>query len=133
MTTSEAQPEVCDLCQQAIAPGQGVGQNYRDSSFAHPVDHHRDGIRRLRACRPGHLLELQQGYRRRPFTDEELWAAKIERVMRRYPQGTSLENLAVESGLSMFQVEAATVWRLRCGESVSSSHSPSLHTPVQGS
>ncbi|MFF3728393.1 hypothetical protein ACFYYM_39255 [Streptomyces erythrochromogenes] len=119
MTTYEAQPEICEVCRQTITPGQGVRANIRDSSFAHPVDHHRDGMRRLHACTPDHLLELQQGYRGRPFTDEELWAAKIERVMMRYPQGTSLENLAIESGLSLFQLEAASRWRLRRSEAVS--------------
>ncbi|MFE5720621.1 hypothetical protein [Streptomyces erythrochromogenes] len=121
MTTSEAQPEVCELCRQTIPPGQGVRENIRDSSFAHPADHHQDGIRRLHACTPDHLLELQQGYQGRPFTDEELWAAKIERVMRRYPQGVGLEDLAIESGLTLFQVEAASLWRRRRSEFVSAS------------
>ncbi|MEV6329254.1 hypothetical protein [Streptomyces sp. NPDC051909] len=65
------------------------------------------------ACGVEHLAELQQLYRERPFVNEELWTAKIDRAIRQNPYGLNNEALAKETGLNLIQIEAAAAWRLR--------------------
>ncbi|MFK0238835.1 hypothetical protein [Streptomyces vinaceus] len=103
----------CDLCQLLVPTGQAAYGQVRDSSFAHPVDPQQDGIRLVTACSVDHLAELQQLYRGRPFVNEELWAAKIDRAMAQHHFRLSNEELVKETGLNLLQLEAAAGWRLR--------------------
>ncbi|WP_411138521.1 hypothetical protein [Streptomyces sp. C10] len=84
-----------------------------DSSFLHPYDPDLDGLRRLVACGPEHLGELQQQYRERPFVREELWAGKIARALRNQPD-LDEEELADVTGLHFIQIERSLTWGREC-------------------
>ncbi|MCX5446433.1 hypothetical protein [Streptomyces nigrescens] len=86
-----------------------VSSLVRDSSFLHPYDPDLDGLRRLGACGPAHLRELQQLYRQRPFVKEELWAGKIARALRTQPDLNEGE-LADVTGLNYIQIERSLTW-----------------------
>ncbi|MER7960275.1 hypothetical protein [Streptomyces sp. NPDC096030] len=103
---------VCDLCRTNIAADQAVYGQVRDSSFAHPTDPQKDGMRRVTACSVDHLADLQQLYRERPFVKEELWEAKIDRAMQQHHFRLSNEQLVEATGLNLLQIEAAARWRL---------------------
>ncbi|WP_326615785.1 hypothetical protein OG863_00920 [Streptomyces decoyicus] len=80
-----------------------------DSSFLHPYDPDHDGLRRLAACGPEHLSELQQQYRTRPFVKEELWAGKVARALRTQPN-LDEDELADVTGLNYIQIERSLTW-----------------------
>ncbi|MFJ7154305.1 hypothetical protein ACIQUQ_05150 [Streptomyces sp. NPDC101118] len=105
-------PDICDLCRESTRAGTAVSGRAPDSSFAHPSDPEQDGARPLLACTEAHLVELQRHYGARPYVDEELWSVKIDRAMRRHPEGLSIDDLCRMTGLSMAQVESAAAWRL---------------------
>jgi hypothetical protein len=107
------QPDICDLCHQAIATGTGMYAMVPDSSAIHPSDAELDGRRIVSACGPEHLGELQQLYHDRPFVNEELWTAKIDRALAQHPEGLSPLRLAETTGLNLLQVEKAAFWALR--------------------
>ncbi len=89
----------------------------RDSSAIHIDTPAFDGRRFVTACSSGHLLELQEQYRQRPFVDEELWVGKLARAMDGCPDGLNPRTLAEATGLTAQQVEAAITWqneRFRC-------------------
>ncbi len=102
-------PDICDLCHQAFPAGEGVYGRVRDSSWADPADPEHDGRRPITACGTAHLADLQQRYLHRPFVNEELWAAKIDRAQTQHPH-LSQEQLAKETGLNLLQLEAAARW-----------------------
>ncbi|KOG41258.1 hypothetical protein [Streptomyces decoyicus] len=97
-------PGSCDLCGAAVPPAAQLFSLVRDSSSIHPYDPDQDGGRLLAACSPGHLGELQQHYRRRPFVNEERWAGKIARALRTQPD-LDEEELAQVTGLNFIQIE----------------------------
>ncbi|WP_351236893.1 hypothetical protein [Streptomyces sp. NPDC002133] len=100
----------CDLCGEPVLGDQGLCTHVRDSSFIHPQDPSLDGERPLVACSPEHLTELIKESGNRPYTEAELWAGKIDRVLAEHPRGLSLYALAVESGLTQAQIAEAAMW-----------------------
>ncbi|MGX1759798.1 hypothetical protein ACWIG5_23310 [Streptomyces lydicus] len=107
--TATPHPRVCELCGTAIHRTSQVSGRVRDSSWIHPYDSEQDGERLLAACSPGHLDQLRQRYRRRPFVKEELWAGKIDRALRAQPD-LDEEELADVTGLNFIQIEHALTW-----------------------
>ncbi|WP_330319010.1 hypothetical protein [Streptomyces platensis] len=100
---------LCDLCGMPIPPATQIYSLVADSSFLHPYDPDRDGLRRLAACGSEHLSELQQQYRQRLFVKEELWAGKIARALRTQP-GLNEGELADVAGLNYIQIERSLTW-----------------------
>lgn len=82
-----------------------------DSSSVHPVNDWFDGLRLLTACGPEHLESLRAEYKRRPFVDEELWAAKMTRALTSGPPVLTLEQLACRTGLYEPEIRRAMAWR----------------------
>ncbi|QZY20036.1 hypothetical protein [Streptomyces decoyicus] len=106
-------PGVCDLCGMPLPPTTQIYSLVPDSSFIHPNDPDHDGLRRLAACGPDHLSELQQQYRTRPFVKEELWAGKVARALRTQPD-LDEEELADMTGLNYLQIERSLTWESEC-------------------
>ncbi|MFE9934343.1 hypothetical protein [Streptomyces sp. NPDC005533] len=106
-------PTVCDLCRRVIPLGDGLCSRVRDSSWADPVDPRYDGRRLIIVCDTGHLAKLQEQFRQRPFVNEELWAAKINRAHLRHQGTLGMNQLAEETGLVLHQIEAAALWAVR--------------------
>lgn len=104
---------LCDLCGMRLPATAQVYSLVPDSSFLHPYDPDLDGLRRLAACGPAHLKELQQQYRKRPFLKEELWAGKITRALRNQPD-LDAEELADVTGLNFIQIERSLTWESEC-------------------
>ncbi|WP_328419165.1 hypothetical protein [Streptomyces sp. NBC_00443] len=67
-------------------------------------------MRQLIACCEEHLDLVRCAFTSR-FVKEELWAAKIARVLRAHPAGVSEEQLTEESGLSIIQIEHTLAWQ----------------------
>jgi hypothetical protein len=108
----ETGPELCDLCGAVVADSTELYALVPDSSAVHAVDPKFDGKRMVVGCSREHLTELVEQYKRRPFVDEELWAGKIVRAMRKYPERRiSEQDLARETGLAPDQVERAVDWQ----------------------
>ncbi|MFJ8677530.1 hypothetical protein [Streptomyces sp. NPDC093589] len=101
---------LCDLCGVSVVDGEQAHAVVPDSSAVHPRHPERDGQRPLTACTLGHLADLKQEYRLRPFVDAELWAGQIDRVLDAHPDGVETERLAELTGLSLLQVDAAIAW-----------------------
>ncbi|AWN30571.1 hypothetical protein YWIDRAFT_05155 [Streptomyces sp. SceaMP-e96] len=100
---------LCDLCGLPIPASTQLYSLVPDSSFLHPYDSDRDGLRRLAACGSEHLSELQQQYRTRPFVKEELWAGKVARALRTQPD-LDEDELADVTGLNYIQIEHSLTW-----------------------
>lgn len=99
----------CDLCGTSIPTAMQVYSLVPDSACIHPYDPDQDGLRRLVACGPEHLGELQQNYRKRPFIKEELWAGKIARALHTQPD-LNEDELAAVTGLNFIQIERSLTW-----------------------
>ena len=97
------------LCGRPVPAGTQTYSLVPDSSFLHPYDPDHDGLRRLAACGPAHLSELQQQYRTRPFVKEELWAGKAARALRTQPN-LDEDELADVTGLNYIQIERSLTW-----------------------
>ncbi|MET7802498.1 hypothetical protein [Streptomyces decoyicus] len=105
-----------------------------DSSFLHPYDLDFDGLRRLAACGPEHLRELEQQYHERPFVKEELWAGKVARALRNQPD-LDEEELADVTGLNFIQIERSLTWESECffrGPTSSNDHEKGSRGPDSG-
>jgi hypothetical protein len=107
--STEPDPTLCDLCGEHLTPATQVFSLVPDSSTIHPYNADLDGMRRLAACSPAHLGELQQHYRQRPYIKEELWAGKIARALRLQPD-LDEEELAEVTDLNFLQIERSLTW-----------------------
>lgn len=105
--------ELCDLCAATFPAGEAVREYVPDSSSAHATRDWCDGLRLLTACREEHLEELREAYRRRPFVQEELWAAKISRALTAGPPALTLTQLACRTGLHAPEIRRAIAWHNR--------------------
>ncbi|MET9150318.1 hypothetical protein [Streptomyces griseoflavus] len=103
-------PELCDLCARTFPEGEAVRGHVADSSAAHPTDEWHDGLRLVTACCGAHLDVLRELYGCRPFVVEELWAAKISRVMTSGPAELSMDRLARRTGLDEPDIRRAIAW-----------------------
>ncbi|MEU3254868.1 hypothetical protein [Streptomyces sp. NPDC006997] len=102
--------ELCDLCAAAFPESEAVTGYAPDSSATHPTHDRFDGTRRLTACCEAHLEALRETYRRRPFVEEELWAAKITRALTSGPPVLTLEQLGCRTGLHEPDIRRAVAW-----------------------
>lgn len=102
--------ELCDRCAATFPEERAVRGYVADSSSVHPVNDWFDGLRLLTACGPEHLESLRAEYRRRPFVDEELWAAKMTRALTSGPPVLTLEQLACRTGLYEPEIRRAMAW-----------------------
>ncbi|MEE1787094.1 hypothetical protein PUR71_29930 [Streptomyces sp. SP17BM10] len=112
--TSDGTPDtldLCDLCGQAVPRDDLLSALVPDSSALHVSDPDLDGKRVLTACSVGHLGELIEQYRRRPFVQEEQWAGKVCRALAEYDdEPVPLSMVAALSGLSEAQAERGVEW-----------------------
>ncbi|MFG2516020.1 hypothetical protein [Streptomyces sp. NPDC048584] len=102
--------ELCDLCGRTFPSGDAVVGHVADSSSVHPTDDWSDGLRRVTACCETHLDMIRETYRRRPFVEEELWAAKITRALTSGPPVLSMVQLARRTGLHEPDIRRAIAW-----------------------
>ncbi|GAA2483457.1 hypothetical protein GCM10010276_21210 [Streptomyces longisporus] len=102
--------ELCDLCGTTFPDDQAVRGHAPDSSSVHPSHDWFDGLRLITACNDDHFEILQQMYRSRPFVEEELWVAKITRVLTTGPPVLTLVQLACRTGLHEAQIRSAIAW-----------------------
>ncbi|MEU5522944.1 hypothetical protein AB0L56_17640 [Streptomyces sp. NPDC052079] len=102
--------ELCDRCAATFPADQAVRGYVADSSSVHPTDEHHDGLRRVTACGEAHLDAIRREYARRPFVYEELWAAKITRVLTSGPPALSMTQLACRTGLHEPDIRRAIAW-----------------------
>jgi hypothetical protein len=72
--------ELCNLCGTAVADGSERYALARGSWTSHASPPQMDGQRLIVACGPDHLERLQQNYRQRPWSEEELWSGKLVRA-----------------------------------------------------
>ncbi|MEU3861358.1 hypothetical protein AB0F03_29000 [Streptomyces sp. NPDC028722] len=105
--------DLCDLCAAVIAADEAVRGYVADSSAVHATLDWFDGLRLLTACGEEHLARLREEYRRRPFVREELWAAKITRVLTSGPPALGLVELACRTGLHESEIRRALAWHDR--------------------
>ncbi|GAA2281413.1 hypothetical protein GCM10010145_60370 [Streptomyces ruber] len=105
--------ELCDLCAATFPADEAVREYVPDSSSAHATRDRYDGLRLLTACREEHLEELRETYRRRPFVEEELWAAKITRALTTGPPALTLTQLGCRTGLHAPEIRRAIAWHNR--------------------
>lgn len=102
--------ELCDLCGAAFPEADAVTGYVADSSCAHPRRPWSDGLRRVTGCCADHYEAVREEYRRRPFVQEELWAAKIQRVFARGTRACTLEELGCRTGLDEPEIRRAVAW-----------------------
>jgi hypothetical protein len=102
--------ELCDLCGRTFPEQEAVRGHVPDSSAAGPGDGWSDGLRRVTACSESHLDIVRERYRHRPYIQEELWAAKITRVLTSGPPFLALEQLACRTGLHEPEIRRAIAW-----------------------
>ncbi|MFC9281617.1 hypothetical protein [Streptomyces collinus] len=102
--------ELCDLCGATFPEGDVVRRHVPDSSSVSGHNDWFDGLRLVTACRPEHLDVLREIYRRRPYTQEELWAAKITRALSHGPPVLSVEELGCRTGLHEPEIRRAIAW-----------------------
>ncbi|WP_229900380.1 hypothetical protein, partial [Streptomyces capoamus] len=89
----------CDLCGATFPRDDAVRGYVPDSSSVSRRNDWYDGLRLVTACRADHFAELRETYRRRPYTEEELWAAKITRALTQGPPALSVVELQCRTGL----------------------------------
>ncbi|MEW2253311.1 hypothetical protein ACFW6K_32485 [Streptomyces sp. NPDC058733] len=102
--------ELCDRCGTAFPEADAVTGYVADSSCAQPLRPWFDGMRRITACCAAHYESVRDEYRLRPFVEEELWAAKIERVLRDGAPVCTLEELGRRTGLDEPDIHRAVAW-----------------------
>ncbi|EYT79488.1 hypothetical protein CF54_31010 [Streptomyces sp. Tu 6176] len=103
-------PELCDLCGLTFPACEAVRERVPDSSAVHPTDDWFDGLRLVTACSEAHLAVVRERYRHRPFVQEELWAAKIERALSGGTQVLTMERLGCRTGLHAPEIRRAIAW-----------------------
>ncbi|GAA3825884.1 hypothetical protein [Streptomyces chiangmaiensis] len=111
--SAASQLELCDLCAAAFPRDEAVRGHVPDSSSAHPTQDWFDGLRLITACSDTHFGVIREAYRRRPFVEEELWAAKIGRALTTGSPVVSLLELACRTGLDEQQIRRAVAWHNR--------------------
>ncbi|GHB58502.1 hypothetical protein GCM10010377_56830 [Streptomyces viridiviolaceus] len=102
--------ELCDLCAAVFPEDRAVRGYVQDSSAAHPEHDGDDGLRLVTACGNDHFDTIAQGYRHRPFVQEELWAAKVSRALTTGPTALTMQQLAWETGLHEPQIRRGIAW-----------------------
>ncbi|MFV0137800.1 hypothetical protein ACLGIH_32195 [Streptomyces sp. HMX87] len=102
--------ELCDLCGTTFPADRAVTGYVPDSSAAHPTQDRYDGLRLITACSDPHFDAVREGYRHRPFVEEELWAAKLTRALTIGPSALSMEQLGCRTGLDEPQIRRAITW-----------------------
>ncbi|MFG3104919.1 hypothetical protein ACGFZL_30980 [Streptomyces sp. NPDC048182] len=102
--------ELCDLCAAVFPESLAVRGWVPDSSAVHAGEDRFDGLRLVTACCYDHFDLIGEGYRYRPYVEEELWAAKLTRALTAGPPALSVEQLARRTGLLDAQIRAAIAW-----------------------
>jgi hypothetical protein len=102
--------ELCDLCGHVFPEEEAVRGCAPDSSAADPRHGWSDGLRRITACSEAHLAVVLERYRHRPFVQEELWAAKIDRELTSGPHLLTMEQLSCRTGLHEPELRRAIAW-----------------------
>ncbi|GGV82601.1 MULTISPECIES: hypothetical protein [Streptomyces] len=102
--------DLCDLCGVTLPPERTVSTYVPDSSAALPGRDAYDGLRLLTACCEQHLTALREQYRARPFVQEELWAAKIERELNAGTPVLTMTQLGCRTGLHEPEIRRAIAW-----------------------
>ncbi|MBV7697831.1 hypothetical protein [Streptomyces sp. TRM70350] len=106
----EDRVELCDVCAAVFPASEAVSGYVPDSSSTHETNDWFDGLRRVTACCDAHFCAIKEKYRRRPFIEEELWAAKITRVLTSGPPVRTVEQLACRTGLGEPEIRRAVAW-----------------------
>ncbi|MDJ0347056.1 hypothetical protein QMK19_39860 [Streptomyces sp. H10-C2] len=101
--------DICDACARRLTDGCHLDV-IPDSSALHSRDPARDGRRLVVACSPEHLAALQDEYRTRPFTAEELWAGQVDRALAGQRRLTQQE-LSEVTRLTALQIQRARAWK----------------------
>ncbi|MGA5036670.1 hypothetical protein [Streptomyces capoamus] len=102
--------DLCDLCGATFPRDDAVRGYVPDSSSVSRRNDWYDGLRLLTACRADHFAELRETYRRRPYTEEVLWAAKITRALTQGPPALSVVDLQCRTGLHEPEIRRAIAW-----------------------
>ncbi|MFB7596836.1 hypothetical protein [Streptomyces sp. NPDC056160] len=102
--------ELCDLCALAFPADEAVSGYVPDSSAVHPTQDWCDGMRLVTACGEAHFAVVQEQYRHRPFVQEELWAAKIDRALSGGTPVLTLVQLGCRTGLHEPEIRRAIAW-----------------------
>ncbi|MDJ0344213.1 hypothetical protein QMK19_29280 [Streptomyces sp. H10-C2] len=100
----------CDLCGRLIDPNTARYGAARDSSVIHNRDPQMDGKRLLIACDAEHMTTLWNQYQQRPYSEPELWAGKMQRVLRDHRRGLDQAAMERATGLTAEQITAAFLW-----------------------
>lgn len=108
--TEKTRLELCDLCAGTFAESEAVRGYVPDSSSVNASNDWFDGLRLITACSEPHFAIMQEIYRYRPFTDEELWAAKITRALTTGPPVLTIEELGCRTGLHVPEIRRAIAW-----------------------
>ena len=103
-------PELCDLCGAIVVEGGEVFDLVPDSSSVFAGRCEFDGWRLVTGCSREHVDMLVEEYRRRPFVEEEQWAARIERALERHGGDLSADHLAEATGLARHEIDRAIAW-----------------------
>ncbi|MFI2645414.1 hypothetical protein [Streptomyces sp. NPDC018610] len=102
--------ELCDLCAATFPADRAVRGYVADSSAVHPTDDWLDGLRPVTACTDAHFAVIRDRYRHRPFVQEELWAAKIERALTGGTPVLTMVQLGCRTGLHEPEIRRAIAW-----------------------
>ncbi|WP_330343035.1 hypothetical protein [Streptomyces sp. NBC_00557] len=108
--TEQSRLELCDLCGATFDEGEAVRAYVPDSSSVGCDNDWFDGLRLITACSDPHFAVVRDVYRHRPFTDEELWAAKISRALTTGPPVLTFEELGRRTGLHEPEIRRAIAW-----------------------
>ncbi|MEV7687463.1 hypothetical protein [Streptomyces bungoensis] len=109
-STEPVRLALCDLCAATFPEDEAVTGYVPDSSCAHPTRHWFDGLRPITTCCEEHFETLRETYRRRPFLQEELWAARIACALTAGRPVLSLEELGCRTGLYEPEIRRAIAW-----------------------
>ncbi|MFH9086509.1 hypothetical protein [Streptomyces sp. NPDC017673] len=102
--------ELCDLCAATFPEDEAVRGYVPDSSSVSLRNDWFDGLRLITACSTEHFAALRTTYERRPFTQEELWAAKVNRVLTSGPPALTFVELECRTGLDETEIRRAIAW-----------------------
>ncbi|MET8766771.1 hypothetical protein [Streptomyces sp. NPDC004658] len=102
--------ELCDQCGVTFPEDDAVRGYVPDSSSVSRHNDWFDGLRLVTACGTDHFDVLRETYRRRPYTEEELWAAKITRALTEGPPTLSIVELQCRTGLHEPEIRRAIAW-----------------------
>ena len=108
--TRQSRLELCDLCVATFQASAAVRGYVPDSSSVSSDNDWYDGLRLITACSRRHFAVIQEIYRHRPFTYEELWAAKITRALTTGPPVLTIEELGCRTGLHEPEIKRAITW-----------------------